>query len=95
VAFQSDGCTPWIAFIAGESLTTFGDGDWAVNVNVEPGHWTAPGGPDCTWTRTKDFSHTPDGVIAQDSPTGPASVDIAPDDVGFLTRGCGTWTQAA
>jgi hypothetical protein len=92
-AFTSAGCSDWIAFIAGYPATTFGDGDWAVGPNIQPGRWTAPGGPDCTWARTRDFSHTPAGVVASDSPSGAVAVDVAPSDVGFSTTGCGTWTM--
>ena len=92
-AFDSSDCADWIAFIAGYPTTTFGDGDWSVGANIAPGRWSAPGGTGCTWARTKDFSHTPEGIIDSDQPTGPAVADIAPTDVGFSTTGCGTWTM--
>jgi hypothetical protein len=92
-AFQSSDCSDWVAFLGGDPQTTFGDGQWEVNTHIAPGRWSAPGGAGCYWARTKDFSHTIDGIIANDNPTGQAVVDILPTDVGFMTSRCGTWTK--
>jgi hypothetical protein len=92
-AFQSRGCSDWVAFLGGDPHATFGDGEWQVNTHVAPGRWQAPGGNGCYWARTKDFSHTPEGIIANDNPTGPVVVDILRSDSGFTTRRCGTWTK--
>ena len=36
-----------------------------------------------------------DETIADDISDGPVVVDIAPTDIGFSTKRCGTWTKVA
>ncbi|KJF18829.1 MULTISPECIES: hypothetical protein [Acidithrix] len=48
VGFQTQGCGTWSPLAAtGAPLTTFGDGDWAVGINIAPGTYQTSGGSGC------------------------------------------------
>src|SRR5690606_14520514 len=47
----------------------------------------------CYWARLSGFGGTLDEIIANDITDGPAVVTIGPNDVGFESTRCGTWTQ--
>jgi hypothetical protein len=68
---------------------------WAVNINIAPGTYSAPGGSDCYWERDSDFVGSDNSILANDNPVGPITVTILPSDVGFKTQGCGTWSPAS
>jgi hypothetical protein len=70
---------------------------WRVGVEVAPGRWqSSPNTHDCYWTRLSGFHGTNvDETIADDISDGPVVVDIAPTDIGFSTKRCGTWTKVA
>jgi hypothetical protein len=99
VAFESNGCGRWTAFFPpAQPLATFGDGTWAVGAQVPAGRWRSsgpePGDFNCYWQRSSGFGGTFDEIIANDNQQGPTIVDISPSDVGFTSKGCGTWTLA-
>ena len=70
--------------------TTFGDGTFRVNVDIQPGTYQGPGGDTCYWARLSGFGGTLDEIIANNfGPTG--VVTISPSDAGFQSDRCGTW----
>ena len=78
----------------------FGPGVQAVGSDIVPGRYTAMVPADsagCYWERLAGFSGELSEVIETDSATAgePVVVDIAADDAGFASNGCGTWTPLA
>jgi len=95
-AFKTHGCGTWTTLPAtGPQATSFGDGTYAVGIDIAPGTYSAPGGSSCYWERDRDFSGTDSGIIADDLPSRPSIVTIAPSDKAFKTDGCGAWTAPA
>jgi hypothetical protein len=83
--------------------TSFGDGTWQVGVDIQPGIYvtTIPSMRDGYesasgyWARLGDFGGR--DVLANAGPSAGSQeiVEIFPDDVGFNSEGCGTWTRRA
>lgn len=75
--------------------TSFGDGIYAVDVDIAPGTYRAEGGGSrsCYWARLSGFSG--DDIITNDIGDGPRIVEIQPSDAGFESSGCGQWTLAS
>ena len=95
VGFQTQGCGTWSPVPAsGAQKTSFGDGMWAVAVDIAPGTYQTSGGSSCYWERDSAFTGDPGAILANDTPSGPVTVTIQPTDKGFKTQGCGTWTKA-
>jgi Glycosyl hydrolases family 43 len=71
----------------------FGDGDFLVGYEVNPGTYTASGGAGCTWAAVRGFhgrdsaGNNPDFIRGGSS----GSAQIATGDYGFTSQGCGTW----
>jgi hypothetical protein len=97
VAFHSIGCGRWVRFVAPPSpADSFGDGDYGVNTQIQPGRYRSAGGSPCYWVRSTDFRREGvDGVIADGNVDGPAVVEIARTDVAFSSSGCGGWRKVA
>jgi len=94
--FQSQGCGLWTPLPAsGPDVAIFGDGGYAVGIDIAPGTYSAPGGAECYWEQDRDFLGQGDSIISNDLPVGPVTVTLAPDAVGFKVQGCGTWTLDA
>ena len=94
--FRTSGCAPFTSdlFPVTTSVNaSFGDGDWIVGMDVGPGQWTAPGGPDCIWARVADFSGDGSALKATDNSVDNPVVTIQAGDAGFVTAGCGTWVR--
>lgn len=92
--FKSQGCGTWKPLpTSGTPRTSFGNGDWAVGINIAPGTYSAPGGTGCYWERQGGFTGTLTSVLANTNPTGQTIVTILPTDKGFKSKGCGTWVQ--
>ena len=73
---------------------TFGDGKHVVGSDVQPGvHRTRKGSSGCYWARLSGFGGTLDEIKANENTDDPAIVEIAPDDKGFESKRCGTWTK--
>lgn len=91
--FKTQGCGTWKPLpSSGPKATSFGDGVYAVNVEIAPGTYQTSGGGTCYWATLRNF--TGDGVnsiIANDNVSGPTTVTVAAGDAGFDTQGCGTW----
>jgi hypothetical protein len=94
-AFQSFMCAGWRQMPnSGVPATSFGDGTWAVGIDIAPGTYHSPGGVGCQWERLSAFGAVgTTGVIARDRPRNAPTVTIASTDMGFSTSHCGTWTQ--
>ena len=94
VAITSNGCGTWVlAPTNGPQATSFGDGTFAVGVDIAPGTYITSGGPECYWARLSGFGGSLEEIITNDLPQGQAVVSIAPTDVGFTSDRCGTWTR--
>jgi hypothetical protein len=93
VAFNSEDCGDWVIYFPSVTVPTFGDGDWVVGQDIAPGRYSSEGTADgCYWERATGFTHELDELITNDLPSGRAIVEIAPTDVRFTSKDCGTWT---
>jgi hypothetical protein len=94
-AFDSQGCGTWGPLpTTGPQATRFGDGTWAVGIEIAPDTYQAPGGSGCYWARLSAFGGGLSGIIANDDAAGAVLVSIASTDKGFETKGCGTFTKS-
>jgi hypothetical protein len=95
--FQSQGCATWTSDLSAvtKSPTSFGDGDFIVGTDIQPGSYRSDGSGSCYYARLQGFGHSISDIIANNNATGPAVVTIAPGDKGFESSGCGTWTRVA
>jgi hypothetical protein len=99
VGFYSSGCGTWSDDLSPtvEPGESFPDGTYVVGDEVAPGRYRAAGRTgSCYWARLDDFNgefgETGAGWRARRS--GPTSVvDIAAEDAGFWSVGCGTWSD--
>jgi hypothetical protein len=94
--FNSQRCGTWtsdLAPITNSLAAPFGQGKFIVNTDIAPGTWQASGGEGCYWERLSGFGGVLDDIIANNVTDGPAVVTIAPNDVGFNSARCGTWTK--
>ncbi len=97
--FYSSGCGTWSDNLTPivEPGESFPDGTYIVDDEVAPGRYRATGPTgSCYWERLEDFS----GEFGETSVpwrarrSGPTTVvDIAPQDAGFWSVGCGTWSD--
>ena len=76
-------------------MSRFVDGTYRVSIDIEPGRYiTTNASPaTCYWRRIKDFTWT-SGVVVETRASGIKIVDIADDDLGFASAGCGEWTRS-
>jgi hypothetical protein len=94
VGFKTQGCGIWSPLPAsGPQSTRFGDGAYAVGVDIAPGTYTTSGGGSCYWERESDLTGGIGSIIVNSNATGETTVSIDPSDKGFKTQGCGTWTK--
>jgi hypothetical protein len=92
--FQTQGCGRWVPVneTAPATLATeFGDGTHAVGTHIAPGRYRSNGTGTCYWARLSDFGHELNAIIANGN--NPSIVQIAQDDAGFTTFGCGMWSR--
>jgi hypothetical protein len=92
--FQSNNCATWTSDLSAitKTRTTFGDGDYIVGTDIQPGTYRSTGQSGCYWARLKGFGHTVGDVLANDNTDNPAVVTIAATDQGFESARCGNWT---
>lgn len=72
----------------------FDDGVHAVGTGkdqVAPGRYSTPGDAACYWARVRDLSGSFGAIVASNVGAGRQFVDVAPDDAGIETHGCGRW----
>jgi len=93
--FSPKRCGQWKLF--GEGTVplpeAIGDGSWAVNAQLPPGEYRNSGGSGCYWSRLSGFSGDFSELLANDNVDGQTIVAIAPTDVGFTSKRCGTWQK--
>ena len=72
----------------------FSDGTHVVGQDVGPGTYrTRVGSPGCYYARLAGFGGTLEDITANENTDAPAVVTVSPNDKGFVSRGCGIWTQ--
>lgn len=95
--FQTDGSGYWVKIddtYNPETITTFGDGEYIVGKDIEPGTYKSEGAASMGyWARVKGFSGELPDIIANGNPTGSIIVEIGESDYGFKTWGNGMWTK--
>lgn len=83
---------------AATPAATLGDGTWIIGTDVEAGTFRTvvpTNSRNCYWERLSGFSGDLDDILANDNndPGAQVIVEISPSDVGFTSRGCGTWER--
>lgn len=94
--FESKRCGKWelLSDIAtGQAANTFDDGTFAVGSQILPGTYRTDGTDRCYWERLGGFGGTLNDISANGNPRAQVIVEIAPTDVGFESKLCGTWTR--
>ncbi len=93
--FESDGCGTWdLLPSTGPEVTSFGDGGYAIGIDIAPGTYSAPGGEYCYWEQYSDFLGTSASLISIGANPGQQTVQLASNAKRFLVQGCGTWTKS-
>ena len=94
IGFNSTRCRRWELYEAPAApAATFGDGDWVVGEQIEPGQYRSDGsGTACYWERAGGFSHDFNEIISNENATGPTVVALSPGE-RFTAARCGTWTH--
>lgn len=100
-AFKSDGCGTWSVAPsrdAGQHATSFGEGTYAVGIDIVAGNYTTNVPDDsagCYWERDKSLDGSLDSIIANDNLTSGAHavVRVGSSDKAFKSQGCGTWQK--
>lgn len=93
--FQSTSCGTWTADLSQitQSKTSFGDGEYIIGTDIEPGTYKSSGSAGCYYARLSGFSGSLDEVVANDNTDAAAIVTIDAGDKGFQSTRCGTWTK--
>src|SRR5207253_9296788 len=91
--FETRGNGTWVPYLRRDAcLTSFGPGTYVVGEEIVPGRYrsSSDGG---SYQRLSNFGGRSSGTIDIGSLDGPTVVEILPTDVGFTSRGCGTWRR--
>lgn len=93
--FETSGCGNWTKGVRRitKSKTRFGDGVYAVRVDIAPGTYRNSKGAGCYWARLRSFEGGLGAIIANGNPSGPGIVTISGPDRGFESSDCGTWNK--
>ncbi len=83
---------PAAAPAAAPKAATFGAGIKIVGKDIAAGTYRTRGGNSCYWERLKGFGGSLEEIAANDLAVGPVVVTITPEDKGFSSQRCGTWT---
>ncbi len=90
--FFSAGCGTWFAQVAPLGPTTVvPDGDWVVSEEMVPGVYQSSAAAPCRWEQLTAFTGEPEDLLDDGVAAGIAYVEIATFEVGFRSRGCGSW----
>lgn len=71
-------------------LTTFGQGTWEVNVDIQAGKYKSEGGENCYWKKADRNGD----IIKNYYGAGPAVVIIEPSVFTFETSRCADWVKS-
>lgn len=77
---------------AKQPKTSFGDGTYLVNKDIQAGTYRTAGGSYCYYERLSGLGGSLGEIIANEITKGPAVVSIASTDMAFKSKGCGTWS---
>lgn len=78
----------------GLPVTTFRDGTYRVGKDIVAGTYrNSDSSQGCYWERLTGFGGALAEIIANEFTHASAIVTIAPSDVGFSSKDCGTWTK--
>ncbi len=93
--FESDNCDTWSSDLSAitDNKTSFGDGDFILGTDMQPGMYRDTGGTGCYYARLRGFGHTIADIISNNLSDNVAVVTIARTDKGFESHSCGTWTK--
>jgi hypothetical protein len=94
--FKSSRCNRWtqdLSPITSSPTAPFSDGAFMVNMDIAPGTWRSSGNGGCYWERLRGFSGEFADIIANDNVSESTVVTISPEDAGFSSTRCGTWTK--
>lgn len=95
--FGSSDCGTWsndLRAITESPTAPFGSGTWIVRTDIAPGTWRNSDSTEgCYWARLSGFSGEFEDIIANEFTEEPTIVEIGPEDAGFSTNDCGTWTR--
>jgi hypothetical protein len=94
--FKSSRCNRWtqdLSPITSSPTAPFSDGAFMVNMDIAPGTWRSSGNGGCYWERLRGFSGEFADIIANDNVSEPTVVTISPEEAGFSSTRCGTWTK--
>ena len=69
--------------------STFGNGQWEVGVDIEPGKYRTDGGTPCYWAKLRPADHD---IIDNNLAEGPQIVTLQAGII-FESKDCGTWTR--
>ena len=95
--FKSFGCGEWTRLGDSPRVTNFGRGTWAIDLEIDPGTYSAniPLGSTCFWSRLSSFSGRPEAFITSQSAVGHSVMTVRNYDAGFYSDGCGVWNAVA
>jgi hypothetical protein len=95
--FSSELCGEWRSApgeIRPNPSAPFAGGTFLVGDEIEPGAWQSEGGEDyCYWVRLSGFSGELHDIVTNSFGELEPVVEISPDDTGFHSVDCGTWTR--
>ena len=95
--FTSQGCDTWTADLSRitQSKTSFDEGTYIVNTDIEPGTYKSSGGSGCYYARLSGFGGVLDNIITNNNADSSAVVTVDGGDAGFTSVRCGTWTKVS
>ena len=82
------------AFSRRMPLAEFGSGVHQVNIDIQPGTYrNSDSSPGCYWARLSGFDGEVGDIIADENTDEITMLTISDSDVGFESKGCGSWTM--
>lgn len=91
-AFYSVGCGTWAGYAPPAApAATAGDGDWVISEELVPGVYQSSAAAPCRWEQLMGFSGSAADAIDDGIAYGSALVELGRNEVGFRSRGCGSW----
>lgn len=93
--FKSTRCGIWTQDLSQitSNKTSFGDGIFIVNTDIEPGTYKSSGQTSCYYSRLSGFTGSLNDIISNENTDSVAIVTIGTTDIGFKSNRCGTWNK--